>query len=264
MKFSNDLASNLDGFCTHILEKIKQTGLKYMDETGYRIKGKLHWLHMASNDKFTYYHQSEHRKALLDEICGTVVHDHWKPYYQMNTKHALCNAHHLRELEALIDPDKEAWAKKMKKLLLFMCKYKQCLDSEIPEQKISRLEKIYDKIVKEGLEYHLKRREKLLYGGRFTRKRYAGHNLLLRLEKYKEDVLRFLHDPIAPFTNNQAEQDIRMMKVKQKISGGFRTTDGADVFVRLRTFLSTVRKQSLGIFTSITNAIDNRLPILAD
>jgi len=69
------LASNLDGFYVHILEKIKQTGLKHMDETGYRIKGKLHWLHVASNDRFTYYHQSKHRKALLDEVCGTVVHD---------------------------------------------------------------------------------------------------------------------------------------------------------------------------------------------
>jgi transposase len=182
----------------------------------------------------------------------------------MNTKHALCNAHHLREFEALIDIDnKEAWAKKMKKLLLFMYKYRLCFDNEIPEQKISRLEQIYDKIIKQGLTYHLKRREQLLFGGRLTRKRYAGHNLLLRLEKYQEDVLRFLHDPTVPFTNNQAEQDIRMMKVKQKISGVFRTTNGADVFIKLRTFLSTIRKQSLNIFTSIVDAIDNRLPILA-
>lgn len=145
-----------------------------------------------------------------------------------------------------------------------MCKYKQCFDNEIPDQKINRLEKIYDKIVKEGLAYHLKRREQLIFGGRLTRKRYAGHNLLLRLEKYKEDVLRFLHDPIVPFTNNQAEQDIRMMKVKQKISGGFRTIDGADVFVRLRTFLSTIRKQNLNLFASISNAINGGLPIIID
>ena len=89
------------------------------------------------------------------------------------------------------------------------------------------------------MNIELKRREQLIFGGRLTRKRYAGHNLLLRLEKYKEDVLRFLHDPIVPFTNNQAEQDIRMMKVKQKISGGFRTTKGAEIFSRIRGFIST-------------------------
>ena len=143
-----------------------------------------------------------------------------------------------------------------------MHKHRQLFDSGAPEQKIIRLEKIYDKIVSEGINYHLKRREQLLYGGKFTRKRYPGHNLLLRLEKYREDVLRFLHNPAVPFTNNQAEQDIRMMKVKQKISGGFRTTSGADVFVRLHTFFSTIRKQNLDIFTSTANAINGELPVI--
>jgi transposase len=180
----------------------------------------------------------------------------------MKIKHALCNAHHLRELEALIEYDKESWARKMKRLLLFTHKYRRFFDDGVPEQKIIRLEKIYDKIIKEGMEYHLKRREQLLYGGKFTRKRYPGHNLLLRLDKYREDVLRFLYNPAVPFTNNQAEQDIRMMKLKQKISGGFRTTSGTDVFVRLRTFFSTIRKQNLDIFTATTNAINGELPTL--
>lgn len=262
VKFGTDLSYRLVGFCDFVLDKIKQATLKHMDETGYRINGKLNWLHVASNDKLTYYHHSEKRKALLSGMSGIVVHDHWKPYYQMNTKHALCNAHHLRELEALIEYDKESWAKKMKKLLLFMHKYRQLFDGGVPEQKIIRLEKIYDRIVVEGVNYHLKHREQLLYGGKFTRKRYPGHNLLLRLEKYREDVLRFLHNPAVPFTNNQAEQDIRMMKVKQKISGGFRTINGVDVFVRLRTFFSTIRKQNLDIFTSIANAINGELPTI--
>ena len=233
-----------------------------MDETGYRVKGKLHWLHVVSNDKLTYYHHSEKRGIILAGVNGIVVHDHWKPYYQMKVKHALCNAHHLRKLEALVEYDKESWSRKMKRLLLFTHKYRQLFDNGVPEQKIIRLEKIYDGIIKEGMEYHLKRREQMLYGGKFTRKRYPGHNLLLRLDKYREDVFRFLHNPAVPFTNNQAEQDIRMMKLKQKISGGFRTTSGTNVFVRLRTFFSTVRKQNLDIFTAITNAINGELPVI--
>lgn len=262
VKFSNDLSFNLIEFCDFVLEKIKRAALKHMDETGYRVKGKLNWLHVTSNDKLTYYHHAEKRGAMLSGISGIVVHDHWKPYYQMKIKHALCNAHHLRELEALIEYDKESWARKMKRLLLFTHKYRRFFDDGVPEQKIIRLEKIYDRIIKEGMEYHLKRREQLLYGGKFTRKRYPGHNLLLRLDKYREDVLRFLHNPAVPFTNNQAEQDIRMMKLKQKISGGFRTTSGTDVFVRLRTFFSTIRKQNLDIFTATTNAINGELPTL--
>jgi len=251
VKFTKDLANKLDGFCQSILEKIKLAALKHMDETGFRIGGKTTWLHVASNDRFTYYHHSPKRKSLLDGVIGTVVHDHWKPYYQMDTKHALCNAHHLRELKALIE-GKEVWSKKMRKLLLFMHKYRQFFPDKIPREKIKRLEKIYAEIIKEGLAYHLKRRKELPCGGKLIRKRYPGHNLLLRLQNYRNDVLRFLHDPIVPFTNNQAEQDIRMMKLKQKISGGFRTPKGADVFVCIRTFLSTARKQQWDIFSALS------------
>jgi len=260
VKFNNDLAGNLDGFCQRVLEKIKSAALKHMDETGFRIGGKTTWLHVASNKNLTYYHSSTKRKALLEGITGAIVHDHWKPYYQMNNIHVLCNAHHLRELQSLVE-DKEAWAKKMKKLLLFMHKYRRFFANEIPKEKIVRLEKIYTKIIEEGLEYHLKRRKSLIYGGMFTRKRYPGHNLLLRLRDYRCDVLRFLHDPAIPFTNNQAEQDLRMMKLKQKISGGFRTANGAEVFIRIRTFLSTARKQGWNIFNVLANSINGEIPL---
>ena len=260
VKFSNDLADKLGDFCQRVLEKIKQVPLKHMDETGFRIGGKTTWLHVASNDKLTYYHHSSKRKSLLEGVTGTVMHDHWKPYYQMNTTHALCNAHHLRELQALIEGE-EAWAKKMKKLLLFMHKYRQFFPDKIPQEKLKRLEKIYTRIIEEGLEYHLKRRKNLAYSGVMTRKRYPGHNLLLRLSDYRGDVLRFLYDPIVPFTNNQAEQDLRMMKLKQKIPGRFRTPKGASVFVTLRSFLSTARKQRWDIFTALSNSINGEIPL---
>jgi transposase len=148
VKFSNDLAGNLGGFCQRVLEKIKLAALKHMDETGFRIGGKTTWLHVASNEKLTYYHNSPKRKSLFEGVTGTIVHDHWKPYYQINTTHALCNAHHLRELQALIE-DKEAWAKKMKKLLLFMHKYRRFFVAEIPQEKIKQLERIYTEIIDE-------------------------------------------------------------------------------------------------------------------
>lgn len=261
VKFSNDFAKRLEGFCESALENIKLAAIKHADETGFRIGGKTIWLHVACDGKITYYHVSSKRKSLLEGMIGTLVHDHWKPYFQMKVKHALCNAHHLRELNGLIE-SKEVWAKKMKRILLFMHKYRQFYADKIPKEKLRRLEGMYTRIIDEGLVYHIKRREELPCGGRTNRKRYPGHNLLLRLKNYRSDVLRFLYDPNVPFTNNQAEQDVRMMKVKQRVSGGFRTMQGAEVFARLRTFLSTARKQGWDIFTVLSNSMNGEIPLL--
>jgi len=261
VKFNENLANNLHGFNEKALEKIKASNVKHADETGLKVTGKTFWLHVASNDKVTYYHLSPKRKSLIEGMIGILVHDHWKPYYKMrDILHALCNAHHLRELQALIDYEKEAWAKKMRKLLQFMCKYRGFYSEDIPKDKIARLEKIYDRIVAEGLQYHAVKRQELERAWVYTKKRYPGHNLLLRLQKFREDVLRFLHNPAVPFTNNQAERDLRMMKLKQKISGGFRTYKGAEVFVRIRTLLSTARKQEWNIFQIITDAVVGEIP----
>jgi transposase len=157
-----------------------------------------------------------------------------------NVKHALCNAHHLRELKALEEIEKEPWAFKMSKLLRVLSRSRATLQSLI-----SRL---YD-IVNEGLAFH--GAQKPLDG----RKRRVGHNLLRRFQNYKEAVLRSLTDPVVPFTNNQAEQDVRMMKVKQKISGCFRTISGAEIFCTIHGFLSTKRKKGQNIFTAIQLAL---------
>lgn len=262
VKFSADLSRNLAMFCEDVLEKIKSSYVKHLDETGFNVGGKIHWLHVASNQEATYYHYSSKRKSLLDGVAGIVVHDYWKPYFQMdNVDHAMCNAHHLRELKSLIEYEKEVWAKRMHKLLLFMNKYKYSCKGIIPEAMIKRLEKTYDKIVDEGLSYHVNFREQLTHGRIFVgKKKQSGHNLVLRFKNHKKSALRFSHDPFVPFTNNQAEQDLRMMKVRQKISGGFRTDIGAEIFVRIRTFISTARKQEWNIFTSLSNAIIGNTP----
>jgi len=225
-----------------VLSWLKDSEVKHLDETGLRVGGKTHWLHVICNDLMTHYRVSEKRGNLLQGIWGVMVHDHWKPYWKVpNVQHGLCNAHHLRELKALEEIEKERWAFKMSKLLRILC--------HATAPPLDRAMRVYDKIVEAGLRLHEKQMDLR------SRKKRIGHNLLLRLKNHKDEVLRFATNPSVPFTNNQAEQDIRMMKVKQRISGGFRTTAGADIFCTIRGFLSTQRKQQQNLFQAIQLAI---------
>ena len=191
-----------------------------------------------------------------------VCHDYFRPYFQLQgVKHALCNAHILRELKALVEHDRESWARRMSRLLIFVG---QIAKDEVKIRRYKwRLGPLYDEIVEAGLLYH-EGRPPLIQKRKGKPKRRDGHNLLLRLEGHKEDILRCLdlNTPGVPFTNNQAEQDIRMMKVKQKISGGFRTMEGAETFAMIRSFLSTMRKQGHNLFDDITSALRDQPPPL--
>jgi transposase len=191
------------------------------------------------------------------------VHDHWKPYYTMaGVLHALCNAHHLRELQALIDIEKEDWARRMQRLLRRACHLANlarqrgvALNTLRPRLAV-RLERCYDAILAEGLAFH--EAQAPLAGApsvrprRGRKARRTGHNLIRRLIERKQDTLRFLHDAAVPFTNNQAERDGRMMKVKMKISGGFRSQDGADDFAIIRSFISTAKKRGWNVIHALT------------
>jgi transposase len=190
------------------------------------------------------------------------VHDHWKPYFQLNgVCHALCNAHHLRELNARID-NNELWATKLKRLLLLMLKIRKHYGEQpIPPDKLERLILLYSTIVDRGIEYHETQPKLLKANGKSTRAKRPGHNLLIRLKEYSGAVLLFLTNPNVPFTNNLAEQDIRMMKVKQKITGGFKTHAGAEQFAKIRGFISTARKQQWNILESISSAIKGNAPL---
>lgn len=250
----NQIAFNvLAPFEKSILSQVKIAIVKNLDETGFRVAGKTQWLHVASTKTATYYHVSPKRKSLIDGLSGTVVHDHWKSYYNLfGVEHALCNQHHLRELKALIEHEKEPWATGMRRLLQVALRYRHSHgDNEIPIARVKRLTSIYDKIIKHGLAFHEAQAPLPCKSNRGRQPRRTGHNLLLRLLHYKQDVLRFLHDPAIPFTNNDAERDLRMMKCKQKISGGFRTTQGAELFARIRGFISTIRKRGLNVLNSI-------------
>ena len=238
-------------------EKVKQAAVKHMDETGYRIAGVLQWLHVASTWLLTFYRTSQRRGSLLDGVTGIVVHDFWMPYFTMDgIAHALCNAHHLRELKALIEIEKEPWAKDMFRFLRQACHAANLArrrNESLKPDFLAWLLARYDRIVTQGLAFH-ESLSPLVASGRKRRgkiRRRTGHNLLLRLQGHKKEALRFLTNPDVPFSNNQAERDIRMMKLKQKISGCFRANTGAALFTTLRTVLSTARKQGWNILDTL-------------
>ena len=157
------------------------------------------------------------------------MHDHWTAYYQLpGVKHGLCNQHHLGELKALCEYEKEPWAKAMQRLLRVAVRCRHFYGgNSIPQSRIRRLVNIYDNILQQGLNFHETQTPLPCKGKQGRQPRRTGHNLLRRLLHYKVDVLRFLYNPIVPFTNNDAERDLRMMKCKQKISGGFRAMKNA-------------------------------------
>ena len=242
-----------------------------MDETGFRIGGKTQWLHIASTFLLTFHRVSPKRGSLLENVSGIVVHDHWKPYYTMSgVLHALCNAHHLRELKALVEIEKEDWARRMQRLLRVACHATNLArEADVTRQlaMIALIERRYDAIVARGLAFHEAQPELGKIGKRGRKPRRVGHNLLLRLLTRKPDVLRFLTDPSVPFTNNLAEQDARMMKVRQKISGGFRSEDGAKDFATIRSVLSTARKQGWSLLETLMTdpfSLIGRLRLVGD
>lgn len=255
-------ASDLKPLADSIAARVAAAPVKHLDETGFRIGGRTQWLHVAATMGLTSYRVSPRRGSLPPLMTGIVVHDHWKPYYTMTgVDHALCNAHHLRELKALIEIEKEPWARRMYKLLIKACR---TVDRAIAREAdalawatMRRLDRLYDAIVASGLAFHEARPELMKKGARGRQPRRPGHNLLMRFRNFKPDVLRFTKNFSVPFTNNQAERDIRMMKVKQKISGCFRSTAGAENFAILRAVISTARKQSWNVLdTLVTPAQD--------
>jgi transposase len=256
---SGACAERLKGLVTMIRDLIAGAPVKHMDETGFRIGGKTQWLHVACTALTTFYRVCAKRGSLLANVVGIVVHDHWKPYYTMRgVSHALCNAHHLRELKALIEIEKEDWARKMQLLLRRACHAANLTRERgvaLPPRLIACFERRYDAIVAEGLNFHETQPPLAVRGGERRRgraPRRTGHNLLLRFLARREDTLRFLHDPAVPFTNNEAERDGRMMKLRQKISGGFRSLKGAVQFATIRSFISTGKKQGWKIIDALT------------
>jgi transposase len=240
-------------------QRVAEAAVRHLDETGYRIAGKLHWLHTTSSLLFTFYRAGEKRGDIPRDLQGgVVVHDHFMPYRGMDkVDHAFCNAHILRELQALIEIDGETWAEAMRDMLLdanaAVNKAREASQTALPAKTVEAFIARYWEAVRLGLSFH-RQLPKLPQqaSARGRPKQREGHNLLERLKTFKTETLRFLTDFEVPFTNNLAEQDLRMMKVKMKISGSFRTLEGAQIFASLRSIVSTARKHGRKILQILT------------
>ncbi|HVP98538.1 MAG TPA: IS66 family transposase [Roseiarcus sp.] len=242
--------------------------VRCLDETGFRVAGQTQWLHTVATESLTLYRVSDKRGDVPGNLAGgVVVHDGFKSYGALaGAAHARCNAHHLRELKALIEFDHEPWAALMRDLLLDANRAVGEAKARGERALDAALLKCFDirfwDILREGLAFHRKL-PRLPQPARGKTKRRPGENLLRRLHQFKDDVLRFLVDFDVPFTNNLAEQALRMMKVKMKISGAFRTFDAAQDFAALRSIIATARKQGWNILQTLTRdapSLINALP----
>ena len=264
---------NLTGIEQEIKDQICQAELAHFDETGMRVNGKGHWLHVASTGSLTAYgiHPSRGQKGMdalgvLPNFKGRAVHDHLKSYFDYTQcEHILCNAHHLRELLWISQQEPVSWSSKMKSLLGEIYQEveeaKKAGKKKLPAMTIEQYEKRYHQIIRKGFRYH-KTLTPLKKRARGRRKHRPGKNFLDRLIKRQAEILMFMHDFSVPFTNNLAERDIRMNKVKEKISGCFRTMDGAQMFCRIRSYISSTRKQGGNILDALRLAVQGlpRLP----
>lgn len=250
--FNQEAFSVLEGFEQWVKARLAASDLLHSDETGINIGGDRHWLHSVSNPLYTLYYPHEKRgmdamtaMGILPVFNGILVHDHWKPYYQFRCTHALCNAHHIRELTRAFEQDGHKWAEKMKNLLETINSRVKDAGGVIDINESHRYRMEYRGLIREAEiecpEPGIPNKK----GKRGRIKRSKSRNLLERLRDYEEDVLRFMDHEAVPFTNNQGENDIRMTKVQQKISGCFRSMEGSMIFCRVRSYLSTCRKHGI-------------------
>jgi transposase len=263
-KIDKKLFDKLEVFETNLKAHLLAANVLHFDETGMRCQKKLHWIHVASSTTGTFFgmHVKRGQEAIdefdiLPKFQGTACHDHWFPYFAYTqVKHALCNAHHLRELTFIHEQEKEEWAGKLKVFLLGALKIVEdhATIGYLPEEQRAILTQEYAKIVLQGLEYHMNL-PPLPSGKKGKRKQRPGKNLLDRLTDKQESVLLFFNDFSVPFTNNLSERDIRMSKVKQKVSGCFRTSEGGIIYCRIRSYISTAKKQGWRIWEALLDAI---------
>jgi len=259
---SSRIYDNLASFEEEIIDILSDSEVLHVDESGLRTVKKLYWLHSASTETITFYGVHEKRGSLatdhfniLPNFTGRLIHDFWKPYFTYDCNHGLCNAHHLRELTFLFEQQGQIWAKDMFELLLEMNIFASEQNKQLTSEQTEPWVKRYRKIVSEGWDGNPLPKKPPPKKKRGRRAKTKAQNLLTRLGDFEDSVLAFLYDINVPFTNNLAEQDIRMIKVRLKISGCFRTVHGAEHFARIRSYLSTARKQGQNILDSITAAI---------
>lgn len=265
--FNKEAFELLEGFDSLVRGKLAESALINADETGINLNGGKYWLHCASNCYWTYFapHHKRGSEAMnaigiLPNFNGILCHDHWKPYYSYNCLHALCNAHHLRELTRAWEQDGQHWAKLLRKLLEKINRAVNDAGGKLSPSDSERYRQKYRKILADGEKESPPPDESKRNNKRGRLKRTKSRNLLERLGDFEEDVLRFMDNEIVPFTNNLGENDIRMTKVQQKISGCFRSEEGARFFCRIRSYISSCRKQNISSTAALDLLFKGELP----
>lgn len=244
-----------------IRHQLKQSPVVNFDETGSSVDGKRQWLHAACNAFLTYYDvhpkrgcQATEHIGILSDFKGRAIHDFWKPYFKYDCAHGLCNAHHLRELTFIHEQYDQPWTKDMLDCLLDIKKTvdetKKTSDT-LSKKQIREFETRYQNVLDEGYNKNSLPKRGPAKKKRGRRKKSKARNLLERLDKHRNETLAFMYDFDVPFDNNLAERDIRMTKVQQKISGTFRSQRGAHSFCRIRSYISTLRKNAVNVIDAI-------------
>ncbi len=269
LNWTQELHKKLEPAEKEIVRQLKQATDVHADETGIFCENKLYWVHVAGTSNLTHF-QMHHKRGceaidaigIIGSLKGRVIHDFWSPYFKYDIEHGMCNAHLIRELTAVYENEKQAWALEMKDLLLRI--HKRVEEAKVKSRPVGRLSL-------QTRQYYAGKYRALLViakalnprqgsppGKRGKPKQTKIRNLIDRMSDYQDAVLAFMEDFRVPFTNNQAERDLRMLKVKQKISGTFRSHEGGDAFCRIRGYLSTACKNACSAFDALVLAFNNK------
>jgi transposase len=261
--FVHQAAKVLEPVTENIRAALKKEEVVHFDESGFYIEGKRQWLHSASSQQLTYYtpHPTRGKEAvkaagILPEFTGTAVHDNWATYWSYDQcDHALCNVHHLRELNAIEEQFEQSWASRFRHFLLAT---KAVVDTAkenglhtLSPEKLAQIERLYDRLVTAALAANPPPEDGWPRGKRGRAKKTKARNFAERLDKRRQAILAFAYDFKVPFDNNLAERDIRMLKVQQKVSGCFRSSEGARAFCDTRSYISSLRKQGINIWSAL-------------
>ena len=243
--------NKLEVFDNKIKNLSLQSPILHADETGVRLNGKLTWMHVLSNEFMSFFghHQKRGKEAINDFNIiplykGNLVHDRFSPYFSYDCQHSLCNAHILRELQYLWEIKELKWVRNLASLLVGVhhkIKQGKIYLAKDYQRTLNKFEKLILPTIQNYNKVYTKTKEE---------------KLAFALEKHKHLFLKFIKEKDVPFDNNQAERDLRMIKVKQKISGCFREPTYAEYFARIRGYISTLKKNKQDILLNIQNSFE--------